>query len=294
MIRQVITYCGKGYKPRYKEVDIFSYTETVGSKGKRARKRKKSSLIQKRLNDTNSKRYFIQLVETNFTEEDQRVDLTYAIMPESEEEADRMVTNFLKKIKRRRNKLHLTPLKYIWVNEKGKNGRIHHHLIINGGLSREEIEDMWSYPKRKGKTQERIGYVNCEPLQFSVKDGIKGLVNYITKETFKKEDNPCGQISFGDLSDGAELSMTNLLVEDAKGKKRWKQSKNLIKPHKSTKDNAFSRRQIIKLVSMPADCEYVRNFFSQRFMGYSIDTITYRFNEVLGSWGIYLTMHRLN
>lgn len=71
-----------------------------------------------------------------------------------------------------------------------------------------------------------------------------------------------------------------------------KQSKNLIKPHKSTKDNALSRRQVLKLVSMPSDCEYVRNFFTQRFQGYVVDTVTYRFNQILASWSIYLTMHR--
>ena len=88
------------------------------------------------------------------------------------------------------------------------------------------------------------------------------------------------------------MSLSDLLVDDAKGKKRWKQSKNLIKPQKSTNDNALSRRQVLKLVSMPSDCEYVRNFFTQRFPGYAIDTVTYRFNEVLASWSIYLTMHR--
>ncbi|OLA57758.1 MAG: hypothetical protein BHW48_15245 [Roseburia sp. CAG:10041_57] len=292
MVRQVVTYCGLGYKPRYKEIDIFAYTEPV--RGKRSKKRKRSSPVQKKLNDTNSKRYFNQEIKANFTEEDQRVDLTYNVMPESEEAADKIVANFLKKIKRLRKKRELSPLKYIWVNERGRNNRIHHHLLINGGLSREEVEALWCYRKKKGQSEPTpIGYVRCEPLRFSP-SGIDGLVNYITKETFKREDEPCGQMTFSDLSEGAELSLADLLVDDAKGKKRWKQSKNLIKPHKSTKDNALSRRQVLKLVSMPSDCEYVRNFFTQRFPGYAIDTVTYRFNEVLASWSIYLTMHRLN
>lgn len=290
MVRQVVTYCGKGYKTRHKEVDIFSYTEP--KRCKRAGKRKRSSQTQRRLNDTNSKRYFNQLIKANFTDNDLRVDLTYDILPENEEAADKMVYNFLKKIMRLRRKYKLLPLKYIWVNEKGKNNRIHHHLLINGGLGREEIEALWCYRKKKGQSESTpIGYVRCEPLRFSP-SGIDGLVNYITKETFKRDDEPCGQMTFSDLSEGAELSLADLLVDDAKGKKRWKQSKNLIKPHKSTKDNALSRRQVLKLVSMPSDCEYVRNFFTQRFQGYVVDTVTYRFNQILASWSIYLTMHR--
>lgn len=291
MIRQVVTYCGKGYKPRYKEVDIFAYTQPI--RGKRAGKRKKSTPVQARLNDTNSRRYFNQVVKANFTDADYRVDLTYGIMPESEEEADKMVSNFLKRVKRLRKKLQLAPLKYIRVDEHGESGRIHHHLLINGGLSREAVEELWSYRKRKGEdAPQPIGYVNCEPLRFSAA-GIDGLVKYITKETFKQEEETTGQMMFGDLSEGAELSLTDLLINDTNGKKRWKQSKNLVKPHKTTKDNAYTKRQIQHLVSMPSDCEEVRNFFTARYSGYEIDTVTYRFNEVLGSWSVYLTMHRL-
>ena len=112
MVRQVVTYCGKGYKTRHKEVDIFSYTEP--KRCKRAGKRKRSSQTQRRLNDTNSKRYFNQLIKANFTDNDLRVDLTYDILPENEEAADKMVYNFLKKIMRLRRKYKLLPLKYIW------------------------------------------------------------------------------------------------------------------------------------------------------------------------------------
>lgn len=293
MIRQKTIYCGRGRKPRFKEADIY-YTFAQKPRSRRARRCRKSSEAQENLNDKNSRRYLNQLIKANFFQGDYRVDLTYADenMPESEEEADKLVGNYLKKIKRMRNKLHLEPLRYIWINETGQNGRIHHHLIVNGGLDRETMEAMWSFRKRKGEKEPRkIGYTRVEPLHFS-RNGIEGLVVYITKETFRQEEETEGQLTFGDIYEGKVLSMSDLLVKQPQGKKRWKQSQNLIKPYERTRDNAYSRKQILKLISMPSDCEEVRSFFARRFDGYEIDTVRYQFNEVTATWAIYLTMHR--
>lgn len=292
MIRQKTIYCGRGKKPRFKEVDIYYFSQRP--RNRRARRSKKSSEVQERLNDKNSRRYLNQLIKANFFQGDYRVDLTYSDenMPASEEEADKLVYNFIKRVKRMRNRLHLEPLKYIWINELGMSGRIHHHLIMSGGIDRETMESLWSFRKRKGEKEPRsIGYIRVEPLRFS-RSGIDGLVVYITKETFKQEKDAEGQLSFGDIYEGKELSLSDLLVSQPQGKKRWKQSKNLIKPRERTRNYAYSKKQIQKLVSMPSDCEDVRNFFSRRFEGYEIDTCRYQFNEVTATWAIYLTMHR--
>ena len=292
MIRQKTIYCGRGWRPRYKEVDIYTFAERP--RNRRARRGKKSSAVQEKLNDNNSRRYLNQLVKANFSNSDYRVDLTYDSenMPGTEEDANRMVSNYLKKIKRERSKRGLDALKYIWVNEQGESGRIHHHLLVNGGIDRDTMEAMWSFRRRKGeKEPRRIGYTRVEPLRFA-RNGIDGLVVYMTKETFKQEEETEGQLSFGDIYEGKELILTDLLVSTPHGKKRWKQSQNLIKPHERTRDRAYSRRQIQKLVSMPSDCEEVRSFFARRFEGYEIDTVRYRYNDVTACWSIYLTMHR--
>lgn len=125
-------------------------------------------------------------MKANFFESDYRVDLTYddEHLPSNEEEADKLVNNFLRKIKRERAKLGLGPLRYIWINEGfDGEGRPHHHFLINGGLSRDAIEGMWV--KGRGKNAKKIGYTCAERLHFN-NEGIVGLVKYMTKQHLKK------------------------------------------------------------------------------------------------------------
>ena len=72
-IREKKIYCGD----RYMEVNIYPYTEFKKQKGKRSKKTKESIQVQKNLNDKNAKRKFVQLAETNFSEGDYVLHLTY-------------------------------------------------------------------------------------------------------------------------------------------------------------------------------------------------------------------------
>lgn len=292
-IRQKIIHCGKGIKTRYREIDIYYYKKTAKSRGDR---KNKSRPEQEKLNDKNARRYINQLVKANFFTEDYRVDLTYddEHLPKNEEEANKLVHNFLKKIKRERAKLGLGPVKYIWINE-GFDGerRPHHHLLLNGGLSRDTIEGMWV--KGRGKNKKTIGYTCVERLRFN-SEGIVGLVKYITKQVLKEENRKAGategQLTLADASDG-DITMADLLGDGVPGgKKRWKQSKNLVKPHERTKDRAYSNKEIRKIVSCPPDCEDTKRLFESRYPGYALDTCRFEHNEVTGLWSIYLTMHR--
>ena len=103
----------------------------------RAKKAKPTSETQQRLNDTLAENKLIRIANANFTEEDIKLDLTYIedYHPESDEEAARQLSIFLRRVKRYRESNGLEPLKYISVTEKGKRkGRFHHHLIMNGGI----------------------------------------------------------------------------------------------------------------------------------------------------------------
>ncbi len=52
--------------------------------------------------------------------------------------------NYIRRIQRLRKKRGLPPLKYIAVTERGKKGgRYHHHITINGGIDRDELESLW-------------------------------------------------------------------------------------------------------------------------------------------------------
>ena len=75
-IRQKVIHCGKqNRKTEYIEVDIFPYQET----GRRKRKRKEtiSPPKQQNLNDKNARRYLVQLIKSNFGNDDIHLVLTY-------------------------------------------------------------------------------------------------------------------------------------------------------------------------------------------------------------------------
>lgn len=76
----------------------------------------------------------------------------------------------LRTLKRRYRKIGVE-FKYILSTEKGgRGGRIHHHLIISGGLDRDTLESLWGR-----------GYANSKRLQFG-DEGVSGLTHYITKD----------------------------------------------------------------------------------------------------------------
>lgn len=139
----------------------------------RRKKAKPTKECQKKLNQIHRENNCIRIVHANFTSADIRADLTYdnRHLPVDDEQAARELTNFFKRVKRYRKKKGLSDLKYIAVTEKGKkNGRYHHHLIINGGLSPQEIVVLWGR-----------GYVGTDALQFN-ENGIADLVRYILKK----------------------------------------------------------------------------------------------------------------
>lgn len=154
----------------YLEAHIFPvYRKSIS----RRKKSKPSRECQQKLNDISAENKCIRIVHANFSYKDMKIDLTYdnAHVPISDEKAAKELENFLRRLKRYRSKLGLPELKYISVTEKGKRtGRYHHHLIIKGGLTPQEIVELWGR-----------GYVRTDALQFN-EDGIADLVRYILKK----------------------------------------------------------------------------------------------------------------
>ena len=162
--REQVYVCGE-----YMDADIYPVFQKPGARRKRC---KPTSEIQAKLNQRNAEKKLTRLVHNNFTENDIALHLTYRNGEEPENEADalRVLGNFIKRLKRRYKKAG-KELKYISCTEYGKKtGRVHHHLIINGGYDRDEIEKLWGR-----------GYANSKRLQFE-EDGVKGLARYIAKD----------------------------------------------------------------------------------------------------------------
>ncbi len=277
--REKRIYCGE----EYLEVDIVTVTNTpeAGKKNKG-----KSSQAQKNLNDKRSKRRFVQIANTNFGADDLHISATYneAHLPMTLEEAERNVHNYLDRIKRRMKRVTGQDLKYMLVTEytpeedegqqltlegmedkQTRAVRIHHHIIINGGLSRDDLEMMWSTTrinwKKAGsdpeyrKNIDYLGFVNCDRLQPN-ENGIEGLVNYINKRK--------------------------------KGCKKWSTSMNLKKPKEKKNDHKYSFRKIRELAQTPED----KTFWRKQYKGYEPTKIDFEYNDYTG-WNVYLKLRKV-
>lgn len=131
----------------------------------------------KKLNRERAIRHLIQLADANLTDQDIHLTLTYKKAP-SRKQVDADVWNFLRTVKRRRKQYGLPPLKAFFTTEGNENGtkeRLHAHVLMSGGISREELEDIW------GK-----GWANADRLQPDER-GLEAIIRYITKEQDKRK-----------------------------------------------------------------------------------------------------------
>ncbi len=174
MIRQKVFHCGKqNRKSEFIEVDIFHYSDTT----KRIRKAKEvlSPPKQQNLNDKNARRYLGLLIKSNFTENDYHQTLTYGDnKPATIEDAEKEVKKFLRRLKRRYEKAD-QKLKYIYITEFGKKGAVHHHVLLPGTISRDEVEECWPF-----------GYANVRKIKLNER-GMEQLVNYLQKDPAGKK-----------------------------------------------------------------------------------------------------------
>lgn len=153
-IREKVVHCGKDFIAP--EIYPYSGQQQRSAGRKRGKKICVSAPKQKNLNDRRAKRYFIQLANSNFGVGDLAVHLTYAPehLPECVEEAMKIVSKFLRRAAYLRKKLGLSPLKYLLVTQVGRKRdgthRIHHHILMNGGLDRDTVESLWWKVKGTG------------------------------------------------------------------------------------------------------------------------------------------------
>ena len=155
----------------YKRVQAYPVRATSSRRGA---KRGPTSEAQERMNAENARRRLTDLIHTNFTPDDAAVHLTYrdGQMPETVKDAQRMVYNYMRRLARLWAKVtgrdHKT-FRWIAVTEMSGTGRIHHHCIVSGGLTMEELSDKWG-----------LGHTSTRALEFD-ETGLVGLATYITK-----------------------------------------------------------------------------------------------------------------
>lgn len=257
-VREQRHVCGDNYM----EIDLYPISEREKGASLSAKRRQASSRIQQNLNARNARRYFIQLLNANFTESDIHWTETYddAHLPDSIEQADHDLELFLRRVRSQSRKRGLPAPRFIAVTEWREEGdglpavRVHHHVVLSCGLSRDELERLWY----RGKDKERLGITNADRLQFD-RESLERLANYLTKYTNRK--------------------------------RRWRQSRGLEKPQRPRpNDGKYTRRQLERLVTSGA--VFDSEFWRRKYQGWEINDITPIQNDVTKEWSIYLKLRR--
>ena len=257
-VREQRHVCGDNYM----EIDLYPISEREKGASLSAKRRQASSRIQQNLNARNARRYFIQLLNANFTESDIHWTGTYddAHLPDSIEQADHDLELFLRRVRSQSRKRGLPAPRFIAVTEWREDGdglpavRVHHHVVLSCGLSRDELERLWY----RGKDKERLGITNADRLQFD-RESLERLANYLTKYTNRK--------------------------------RRWRQSRGLEKPQRPRpNDGKYTRRQLERLVTSGA--VFDSEFWRRKYQGWEINDITPIQNDVTKEWSIYLKLRR--
>jgi hypothetical protein len=293
-IREKKIYCGS----EYLEVDIYNYTKSEQENARRGERSKKeviSTPKQIDWNDQNSRRRFLQLMNTNFGEGDLHVSLTYSPenLPTTAEGAERELRNFLRRVSYKRGRAGLPPLKYISIpactykNDGITPARIHHHVIMNGGLERDEVEDLWRKRReRKHPKGEKIGYANADRLQ-PEENGLAALCTYLSKQAGGKK-----RWSSSQNLDKPEVERTDPDTPPPERTSRFSASKNLKHPWARTNDHSSGRKEVTKIAKEPPDPAY----WERRYPGYRLCGGGHGFNAVYSDargWALYLKLRRI-
>lgn len=226
----------------------------------RKAKHQMTSQAQQKANDERSRIRLIQLVEANFTETDVALGLDYEGTPPTPERVDKDVRNFLDRVKRRRIREGLPELKYIYaiggdeMPAAGYSGkRPHVHMIMNGGISRDDLEEMW------GK-----GRANCDRLQ-PRDEGLGGIAVYFTKQ--KQDRAP------------------------KKGVKKWRRSRNLVRPEPRATDAKMPNARV-RRIAYDFENE-AKEVMEKLYSGYVLQKCTVRYSDLVAGVYIRCVLRKI-
>ena len=268
-VREKRIFCGENYM----EVDLYSLTgkQIAVSKTSRAKRYSETSPKQKNLNEKKSRRYFTQLLNSNFGTGDFHITCTYSRenLPQTETDAAKEVRKYIRRISDFTKRNGFSKPKYVIVTSvvSSKTGlpvRVHHHIVLScPGLPRDIVENLWRKPKKSGEKQgKKLGHCNCDIID--------------------------------ELGDSSLAPLAAYLSRQGSASKRWTASVGLIKPFYKLNDDRYTREKLRKFaLERAGDCEFWQN----KYPGWVITNIDFgikcEFSDVSG-WGIYLQMRRKN
>ena len=210
----------------------------------KARERKGTTDAQRRLNARKAEERLVQIINANFGAGDHLVTCTYAAgkEPDSFQSAQRNMRNYMARVKRLCKRKGLPDPAYVYVTEVTRSNRwgtrYHHHMVMRCGLSRDEVENLWT---------KMHGICNTKQAQ-RLKEGLTGWAKYIAKQVCSGEK--------------ADLFAT---------KHRWAASKGLIIPQPTEADKKISRRRVEKIAQdIQRDPDMARLHLEACYPGYEV------------------------
>ena len=235
----------------------------VFGRGKKGEIRRAKSQVtreaQQRANDERSRIHLIQLVEANFSEKDVAIGLDYAGQAPTPERIDKDIRNFIARVKRARAKAGLPELKYIYaiggdeMTARGYSGkRPHVHMIMNGGIGRDELEKIWKH-----------GRANCDRLQ-PRDEGLGGIAVYFTRQ---KQDRP-----------------------EKPGVRKWRGSRNLKQPVRRSRDARMPNSRVRRIAYDFRN--QAKDVMERLYPGYVFQDCQVRYSDVVDGVYIRCVMRR--
>lgn len=245
------------------EAEVYPIFGRSMERTARAARERMTPERQQQLNTRRSKRRLILLMENNFkADEDVHVTLTYAGAAPELARVKKDVRNFLNRIRRLREKRRLPELKYIYAIGHDRDQRIHVHVVMSGGIPRDEIEQNWKTGRGSGR-----GVANTYRLQ-EYGHGLQGMANYLYKQNEKARDNG-----------------------ERAGLHAWCGSRNLKKPKERISDTKMPNRKV-KLLAGHFDA-VAAEVMEKVYPGYRLETCRVLFSDVVDGAYIRCVMRRI-
>lgn len=268
------------------EVEAFPIT-CVNREAKREALRRKSTHWQEEVNNRNSWKRKMRLLEANFTTADFILHPTYAYgfvnrefenknsllrewqkqgIPMDDDAARAKITNFIKRIKRRIRRKGGDPAQFKFLYQiettcEPREGDIdplpphyHAHMAISscGVLTIDDINELWPY-----------GYTNAKRIDMRF-DGLKSFAKYITKKERSRRKGRC---------------------------LRWACSRNMEQPEEKVSCRKISRR---RAAAVAADVQYRgKEIFEALYPGYRLEEAEVKYSDFVAGAYIYARMRRL-
>lgn len=215
---------------------------------------------QQRANDERSILRAIQIIEANFGENDIALGLTYGGEAPTPDRVDKDLRNFCDRVKRKRQKMGLPELKYFAtiggdeMPAAGYSGkRPHIHVFMNGGISRDDLEEMWGH-----------GYANVDRLQPG-SEGLAAIATYFAKQIRDRKKT--------------------------KGARRWRASKNLVRPEPRATDAKMPNSRV-RRIAYDFENE-AKSVMEKLYPGYVLQKCTVRYSDIVAGVYIRCVLRRM-